>query len=64
MTGQMTNIDETGAPSMMFHSSPFILEHDPNSGDFGLGFFGHSLETGAYIIRQVACVSLFFLPAD
>ena len=26
------NTDEAGAVSMMFHTSPFVLDHDPNSG--------------------------------
>eukprot|EP00965_Chrysotila_dentata_P046046 1530218-Pleurochrysis_carterae.AAC.1 len=41
ITGQMANVDAaTGAPSMMFHAVPHMLEFDPHSGDFGLGFFG------------------------
>ena len=48
--GQMTNIDESGAPSMGFHSYPFVLKHDPHSGDYGLGFFGHSLEASSYLV--------------
>jgi len=31
---------------------PFILEHDPNSGDHGLAFFGASLNTGAYLVNH------------
>ena len=53
ITGQLTNIDPaTGATSMGFHSFPFILEHDPRSGDYGLGFFGLSTESGAYLVRH------------
>ena len=44
----LPNIDADGAPSMAFHTHPFIMEHDPNSGDHGLGFFGSSLNAGAY----------------
>jgi len=50
--GQMTNIDDQGATSMGFHSYPFVLEHDPYSGDYGLGFFGNTLETGAYLVSD------------
>jgi len=28
------------------------MKHDPHSGDYGLGFFGHSLETGAYFVEH------------
>ena len=30
----------SGSVSMGFHSFPFVLEFDPRSGDYGLGFFG------------------------
>jgi hypothetical protein len=46
----MTNIDETGAPGMMYNSFPHMQEHDPYSGDYGLGFFGISLESGGYFV--------------
>lgn len=53
ITGQMANIDPaTGATSMGFHSFPFALEFDPHSGDYGLGFFGHSIQTGAYLVTH------------
>jgi hypothetical protein len=48
----MCNIDESGATSMMFHSFPFVNEFDPNSGDYGLGFFGHSVQAGAYYVQH------------
>ena len=35
--GQLTNIDADGATSMMWHAQPFMMKHDPHSGDFGLG---------------------------
>jgi hypothetical protein len=60
-TGQLTNIDATGATSMGFHSVPFVLEHDPNSGDYGLGFFGLSLESGAYVINHPSLGWLCYL---
>jgi len=52
LAGQLANIDELGAPSMMMHMLPHVLEFDPRSGDFGLGFFGHTLETGAYFVEH------------
>jgi len=50
MGGQMANIDATGAPSMMWHAVPHVMDFDPHSGDFGLGFFGNALESGAYYV--------------
>jgi len=50
LVGQLTNIDDSGATSMGFHSYPFVLEHDPHSGDYGLGFFGHTLEASSFAI--------------
>lgn len=48
----MTNIDETGAGSMMLHMEPHILDFDPHSGDFGLGFFGCSISTASYYVNH------------
>ena len=60
--GQMTNIDPaTGATSMMFHAAPHVLTHDPHSGDYGLGLFGNSLESGAYFVLDAALGPLCFL---
>merc|ERR1711972_959686 len=59
--GQLANIDETGAPSMMLHMLPHVLDYDPHSGDFGLGFFGHTLEAGAYLVRHKELGDLCFL---
>jgi len=52
LVGQMANIDETGAGSMMFHAVPHVMDFDPHSGDFGLGFFGDALESGAYLVQH------------
>jgi hypothetical protein len=41
-----------GAVSMGFHTVPFGLEYDPRSGDFGLGFFGVTLEAASYLVRD------------
>lgn len=59
--GQLTNVDsETGAPSMMLHMLPHVLEFDPHSGDYGLGFFGISLETGSYFVDDADMGELCF----
>ena len=52
MSGQLGNIDSTGAPSIYFHAYPHILEHDAYSGDYGLGFFGSSLESSSYFVAH------------
>ena len=36
---------------MMWHALPYVFEND-RSGDYGLGFFGHSLESGAYYVHD------------
>jgi len=58
--GQLANIDEHGAPSMMLHMLPHVLDFDPRSGDFGLGFFGHTLEAGAYFVQHPTLGELCF----
>ena len=57
----MNNIDETGAPSMMMHMVAHALAYDPHSGDFGLGFFGNALESGAYYVEDPTLGPLCFL---
>jgi hypothetical protein len=50
--GTLTSINEDGAPSMMLHMLPHVFDFDPHSGDFGLGFFGHSVQAGAYFVND------------
>jgi hypothetical protein len=57
----LPNIDQDGAPSMAFHTHPFIHAHDPNSGDHGLAFFGSSLNAGAYLHNHTTLGLLCFL---
>ena len=57
----LPNIDGDGAPSMAFHTHPFVMEHDPNSGDHGLGFFGSSLNAGAYMHAHPVLGKLCFM---
>jgi len=61
IAGQLTNIDENGATSMMWHAMPYVMDFDPHSGDFGLGFFGHCLESGAYYVVNKTMGELCFL---
>lgn len=61
VSGQMSNIDETGAPSIYFHDVPHIMEHDAYSGDYGLGFFGSSLESSAIFVLDKALGPLCYL---
>ena len=57
----LPNIDADGAPSMAFHTHPFIMAHDPNSGDHGLGYFGSALNSGAYLHNHSTLGPLCFL---
>ena len=59
--GQMNNIDERGAPGMMMHMEPHILDFDPHSGDFGLGFFGCSVEAAAFYVEHPQHGALCYL---
>ncbi len=52
MMGPMTAIDRDGAASTAFHSWPDMMRHDPYSGDFGVGFFGHAYATGTYVVND------------
>lgn len=50
ISGQLSNIDSSGAPAIYFHAHPHVMEHDAYSGDYGLGFFGLSLESSSTFI--------------
>ena len=57
----MATIDEDGATSMGFHLDPAILELDPYSGDFGIGFFGHVQMAASVFVLHPAFGALCFL---
>ena len=61
MSGQMGNIDGTGAPAIYFHAYPHVMEHDAYSGDYGLGFFGSSLEASATLVLHKELGPLCYL---
>jgi hypothetical protein len=50
--GTLTNIDPEGFASAAFHSFPDTLKPDPISGDFAPNFFGHALNTAAYLTEH------------
>jgi len=52
ISGVLANIDEDGAASMGFHADPSNLFYDPASGDHGLAFFGHTHNTGAFLVND------------
>ena len=61
-SGQMGNIDvKSGAPSIYYHAYPHIMEFDAYSGDYGLGFFGSSLEAGATLVVDADLGPLCYL---
>ncbi len=51
-TGAITDIDQEGFLSPAFHAFPDMLRHDPVSGDNGPNFFGHALNTAAYLVNH------------
>ena len=46
---------------MLFHALPHVMAHDAYSGDYGLGFFGLSLEAGATLVLHPALGPLCYL---
>ena len=60
-SGQMASIDATGAPSIYWHAYPHVMQHDPYSGDYGLGFFGSSLESAATFVLHPEFGALCYL---
>jgi hypothetical protein len=45
----LTNIDQEGFASAAFHSYPDTLKWDGISGDYGMNFFGHSMNAATYV---------------
>lgn len=61
VAGSLINIDiSTGRPSMAWHGSPQRLHPDPTSCDYGVGFFGHAVNAGAYLVRDGDAWRCFF----
>lgn len=53
VVGSITNIASgSGVASMGWHGSEQRLYPDPTSCDYGVGFYGHSINSGSYVTRQ------------
>jgi hypothetical protein len=52
MMGALANVTRDGFAPAAFHSYPSTLQIDGYSGDYGPGFFGHTVNTGTYVIRH------------
>lgn len=50
--GGITNIDRDGFGSAGFHSEPDLLDWDPLTGDYGMGYFGHAYAAATYVVRD------------
>ncbi|HEY7678933.1 MAG TPA: DUF5695 domain-containing protein, partial [Terriglobia bacterium] len=50
--GAISNIDEEGFAPAAFHAFPDMLRADPLSGDYGPNFYGHALNTAAYLVNH------------
>ena len=50
--GPLSNIDQKGFASAAFHSFPDRMMFDPYSGDYGPNFFGHAVNTGAFLTHD------------
>jgi hypothetical protein len=52
LQGSISNITQDGFGPSGFHSYPSTLRIDYLSGDYGQGFFGHSVNTGSYLVNH------------
>jgi hypothetical protein len=52
MMGSLSNIDQSGFPSMAFHSFADTMRWDPRTGDYGLNFFGHAYNSATYLVNH------------
>lgn len=48
----LTNINQDGCPSAAFHSFPDTLKWDGFTSDYGPGFLGMALNSGAYVAED------------
>jgi len=52
LMGALVNITEDGFPPAAFHAYPSTLRIDGITGDYGPGFLGHAINTGAYLVHH------------
>jgi hypothetical protein len=52
MMGGITNIDQQGFGSAAFHSWPDMMRWDALTGDYGMGFYGHAIAAGSYLVND------------
>lgn len=50
LMGGIANITKEGFGPSGFHAYPSTLDIDGYSGDYGMGFFGHAVNTGTYVV--------------
>ncbi|HSM61922.1 MAG TPA: DUF5695 domain-containing protein, partial [Longimicrobiales bacterium] len=50
--GAIANVTREGFGASAFHAFPGTLRIDGYSGDYGMGFFGHAVNTGTYVHRD------------
>lgn len=50
--GAIANVTREGFGPSAFHAFPGTLRIDGYSGDYGMGFFGHAVNTGTYVHRD------------
>ncbi|MBA17400.1 MAG: hypothetical protein CMN73_13745 [Sphingomonas sp.] len=52
LMGGITNIDQQGFASAAFHSGTDMMKWDPYTGDYGMGYFGHSYAAATYLVKH------------
>ena len=52
MMGALSNIDQEGFASAAFHTYNDTMKWDAYSGDYGPNFFGHTINSGTYIVNH------------
>ncbi|MXP27052.1 hypothetical protein GRI39_13545 [Altererythrobacter indicus] len=50
--GGITNIDQDGFGSAAFHAWPDMMKWDPYTGDYGMGYYGHAISAGTYVVNH------------
>lgn len=50
--GGITNIDQEGFGSAAFHAWPDMMKWDPYTGDYGMGYYGHAISAGTYVVKH------------
>lgn len=52
VTGTLSAIAANGSSAMAWHGAANLMQPDPTNCDYGVGFYGHARNVGAFVVRH------------